>query len=161
MDASTLLYVSGAIMVLAGLLGVVLPALPGVPLMYAGMVLVAWGDDFQHVGFWTLLALAGLMGLAVLADLVASVMGAQRVGASRMALVGATLGTLIGFFFGLPGIVLGPFIGAFLGELLHSRRGGLATRVGVATWIGLVLGAVAKLCIAFVMLGIFVLALLL
>lgn len=159
MDLSTLLYLSGALLILTGLLGVVLPVLPGVPVMYLGMLLVAWSDGFERIGFWTLLALALLTGLSILADLLSSILGAQRVGASRLALIGATLGALIGLFFGLPGVVLGPFIGAFSGELLHSRRGGLATKVGVATWIGLVLGAIAKLCIALMMLGLFVLVL--
>lgn len=159
MDLSTLLYLSGALLILTGLLGVVLPVLPGVPVMYLGMLLVAWSDGFERIGFWTLLALALLTGLSILADLLSSILGAQRVGASRLALIGATLGALIGLFFGLPGVVLGPFIGAFAGELLHSRRGGLATKVGVATWIGLVLGAIAKLCIALMMLGLFVLVL--
>ena len=71
---------------------------------------------------------------------------------------GATLGTVIGLFFGLPGLLLGPFIGAVLGELWHTRHLPQAARVGAATWVGLLLGAALKLALAFAMLGLFVLA---
>lgn len=160
MTLSIILFILGAILILAGLAGVVLPALPGVPLMLAGMLLVAWGDGFTHLGTPTLVVLGALTVLAMLLDLIAGLLGAKRVGASRIALAGAALGTLIGLFFGLPGIVLGPFLGAFAGELWHSRHGGRATRVGLATWVGLLLGTIAKLGIAFLMLGIFLFALL-
>ncbi len=158
MTISILLFVLGGLLLLAGLAGTVLPALPGVPLMFAGMLLVAWGDGFTHLGPVTLGVLAGLMVVALLLDLLASVLGAKRVGASRLALVGAALGTLIGLFLGLVGVILGPFVGAFAGELWHSRHGGTAARVGVATWVGLLLGTIAKLGIAFLMLGIFLFA---
>ncbi|MCX7555572.1 DUF456 domain-containing protein [Xanthomonadaceae bacterium JHOS43] len=161
MDFSILLYILGGLLIAVGLAGVVLPALPGVPLMFAGMVLVAWGGDFIRLG-WGIVTLLGVLTmLSILADLIANLLGAQRAGASRLALAGAALGTVIGLFFGLAGIVLGPFVGAVIGELAHGRHGGTAAKVGVGTWIGLLLGTVAKIAIAFVMLGIFALALLL
>ncbi len=159
MDLSIVLYVLGALLVIAGLAGAVLPALPGTPLMFVGMLLVAWGEGFARVG-WGMLALLGaLAALSLVLDFVANLLGAKRAGASRLALVGAALGTLIGLFFGLIGILLGPFIGAFAGEFIHSRHGGMATRVGVGTWVGILLGLVARVIIAFLMLGIFALAL--
>lgn len=158
MTLSISLYAIGALIILIGLAGVVLPALPGVPLMFAGMLLVAWGDNFNHLGLGMLILLGALTAIAMLLDFVAGVLGAKRVGASRMALIGAALGTLIGLFFGIIGIVLGPFVGAFLGELWHSRHGGTAAKVGAATWLGMVLGAVVKIGIAFLMLGVFALA---
>lgn len=158
MSLSISLYIIGALVMLVGLAGVVLPALPGIPLMFAGMLLVAWGDGFNHIGTGMLTLLGGLAALAMLLDFVAGLLGAKRVGASRMALVGAALGTLIGLFFGIIGIVLGPFVGAFLGELWYSRHGGTAAKVGAATWLGMALGAVVKIGIAFLMLGIFALA---
>jgi uncharacterized protein YqgC (DUF456 family) len=159
MDLSIVLYVLGALLVIAGLAGAVLPALPGTPLMFAGMLLVAWGEGFARVG-WGMLALLGaLAALSLVLDFVANLLGAKRAGASRLALVGAALGTLIGLFFGLVGILLGPFIGAFAGEFIHSRHGGTATRVGVGTWVGILLGLIARVSIAFLMLGIFALAL--
>lgn len=158
MAFSISLYIIGALLLLIGLAGVVLPALPGVPVMFAGMVLVAWGDGFNHLGTGVLLLLGSLAAIAMLLDFVAGLLGAKRVGASRLALIGAALGTLVGLFFGIFGIVLGPFAGAFLGELWYSRHGGTATRVGVGTWFGMVLGAVVKIGIAFLMLGVFALA---
>ena len=158
MSLSISLYIIGALLLLIGLVGVVLPALPGIPLMFAGMLLVAWGDGFSHLGVGMLVLLGGLAALAMLLDIVAGLLGAKRVGASRLALVGAALGTIIGLFFGIIGIVLGPFVGAFLGEFWHSRHGGTAAKVGAATWLGMLLGVVVKIGIAFLMLGVFALA---
>lgn len=160
MDVSIVLYVLGALLVLVGLAGAVLPALPGTPLMFFGMLLVAWGGDFAHIGWGWLTLLGTLAALSLMLDFIANLLGAKRAGASRLALLGAAIGTLIGFFFGLFGLVLGPFLGAFAGELIHSRHGGQATRVGIGTWIGLLLGLVARVSIAFLMLGIFALVLL-
>ncbi len=161
MDISILLYILGGLLIAVGLAGIVLPALPGVPLMFAGMLLVAWGGNFGRLGWGVLAILGALTILSVAADLIANLLGAQRAGASRLALAGAAIGTVVGLFFGIPGIVFGPFVGAVVGELAHSRHGGIAAKVGVGTWIGLLLGTVAKIGIAFVMLGIFALALLL
>lgn len=161
MDISLVFYILGGLLLLVGIVGIVLPALPGVPLMFAGMLMVAWAGNFSLLGPGMLVVLGVLTLLSVILDLLAGLIGAQRVGASRLALVGAALGTVVGLFFGLIGVVLGPFIGAFLGELAYSRKSTLATRVGIGTWIGLLLGTIAKIGIAFLMLGVFVLALLL
>ncbi len=161
MDISLAFYILGGLLMLVGIIGIVLPALPGVPLMFAGMLMVAWAGDFSLLGPGMLVVLGVLTLLSVLLDVLAGLIGAQRVGASRLALAGAAIGTVVGLFFGLIGVVFGPFIGAFLGELAYSRKSTLATRVGVGTWIGLLLGTIAKIGIAFLMLGVFVLALLL
>lgn len=161
MDQTTLLYVLAAALILVGLAGTVLPALPGLPLVFVGMLLAAWAGDFQLIPVWIVGVLGLLAALAMAADLVAGVLGAQRVGASRLALVGAAIGTLIGLLFGLPGLIFCPFAGAVIGEVLHGRRIGEATRVGFGTWLGMAFGAISKLALAFVMLGVFVLALLL
>lgn len=157
---NTALYVVAALMVLLGLAGIILPILPGVVLVFAGMLLAAWVGGFVVIGPWTVGILAGLTLLSLLVDVLASVAGAQRVNASRQALLGAFLGSLIGLLFGLPGLILGPFVGALLGEYLHVRDLSRASRVGVATWVGLLLGAVLKAALALVMLGVFVFALL-
>ena len=142
-------------LVLLGVLGAVLPGLPGVPLVFAGLVIGAWADDFQRVG-WIALALLGLMTLASFAiDFIATSLGAKRVGATRLAIVGALLGTLAGVFLGLPGLILGPFIGAVAGELISHGKLAQAGRAGVATWVGLIFGTLAKLALVFTMLGVF------
>lgn len=161
MDYSIVLHVLGALLIVIGLAGSVLPALPGTPMMFVGMLLVAWGTGFTTLGWGVLAILGALTALSLVLDFVANLLGAKRAGASRLALIGAALGTLIGFFFGLAGILLGPFIGAFAGEYIHSRHGGMATRVGIGTWVGILLGLVARVSIAFLMLGIFALALVL
>jgi uncharacterized protein YqgC (DUF456 family) len=160
MDTTTVLYSVSALLMLVGLAGTVLPALPGMPILFGGMLLAAWAGDFEHVGGWTLALLGGLCALAIALDFIAGLLGAKRVGASGLALFGAALGVLVGLFFGLVGLVLGPFVGAMLGELAAGRQAADAAKVGLGTWIGMALGAVAKVGIGFVMLGLFWFALL-
>lgn len=158
LDPHTLWYVLAAVMVLVGIVGSVLPALPGVPLVFGGLLLAAWAGDFRHVGAFTLSVLGALTVFALVVDFVAGVLGARRVGASRYAVIGAALGTLIGIFFGLPGLLLGPFAGALIGELAAGGTLHKATEVGIGAWIGFVAGTVVKLGVCFAMLGIFALA---
>jgi uncharacterized protein YqgC (DUF456 family) len=150
-----LLWLLSAILVIAGLLGLVLPALPGAPLLFAGLLVAAWIEDFSYVGGGTLTVLGVLALLTYAVDFAASAMGAKRFGASNRAVVGAAIGALVGIFFGLPGILLGPFVGAVLGELSERRGPRDAARAGVGATLGLALGAAAKLALAFSMLGIF------
>ena len=153
-----LYFVLSALLILVGVIGTVVPALPGVPLVFAGMLLAAWADHFQHVGMFTLIVLGVLSLLALAIDFVAGLLGAKRVGASPHAIWGAMLGTVIGLFFGLPGIVFGPFVGAVAGELLVGSRLGRAAHVGIGTWLGLLFGTLAKIALCFTMLGVFALA---
>jgi hypothetical protein len=149
------MWLLAAFMVLMGVLGSVLPGLPGVPLVYGGLLVAAWADDFQRVG-WIVLTLLGLMTLASFAiDFVATSLGAKRVGATKLAIVGAVLGTLVGMFMGLPGLILGPFLGAVAGELISHGKFEQAGRAGLATWVGLVFGTLAKIALVFTMLGVF------
>ena len=138
METQTLYYVLAGALVIIGLAGVVLPALPGLPLMFAGMWLAAWAGGYDQVGVGTVIMLAVLTLLSLGVDIVAALLGAKRVGASRLALLGAAIGTVAGLFLGLAGIIIGPFVGALLGEWLHGRRLGMAARVGVGTWLGIV-----------------------
>ena len=109
-----------------------------------------------------LLGLLTLLSLAI--DFWATALGAKRVGASRKAIIGAMLGTLGGLFVLPPlGLLLGPFAGALAGELLHRRsldkaHLGDAAKIGFGTWLGILLGVVLKLGLAFTMLGLFALA---
>jgi uncharacterized protein YqgC (DUF456 family) len=144
-----------ALLVVIGLAGTVLPILPGVLFVFAGLFIAAWAQDFTRVGAIGLSIIGALAVLAFVADFVAALFGAKRVGASPHALLGAAAGGLIGVFFGIPGIILGPFAGAVLGELW--ARGGLkqAGKVGLGTWVGLFFAAVAKVVIAFTMIATF------
>jgi hypothetical protein len=156
----TLLWILSITLILVGLAGIVLPALPGTLLVFAGIVLAAWIDDFQRVGGWAVGAVAVLALLAWLMDYVAAMLGAKRAGASRQALVGAALGTVAGIFMGLVGVLFMPLVGAAAGEFLARRDHGQALRVGVSTWVGLLAGMLAKFVLAFMMIGVFIAALL-
>ena len=155
MDWTILWWVLAGLIVITGLIGTVLPALPGIPIMFAGLVLAAWSTHFEPVGWGTIAVLAVLTTISVLIDFLASAFGAKRLGASPRAFWGATLGAIIGIFFGLPGIIFGPFIGAVAAELSGGQGARQAGRSGYGVWIGLILGTAAKLSIAFLMLGVF------
>jgi uncharacterized protein YqgC (DUF456 family) len=159
MDATLLLWILAGILMLVGLAGTLLPVLPGIPLMMIGMLVAAWADGFTRIGWLTLAILAVLMGLSFVIEMAAAALGAQRVGASREAIAGAALGALLGVFLGLAGLILGPFIGAVAGELMARRNSAQALRAGAGAWLGFVAGTIAKLAVAFTMLGVFALAL--
>jgi uncharacterized protein YqgC (DUF456 family) len=148
------------LLMVIGLLGVVLPALPGTVLIFAGILLAAWIDDFARIGAWTLVLIGVLMVLSLVCDYLAALLGARRLGASRQALLGAALGTLLGVFTGLWGLLFMPLVGAALGEYLVLRDLRRAGEVGFATWIGMLVGTAIKIAIAFSMIGIFLAALL-
>ncbi|OJY89872.1 MAG: hypothetical protein BGP25_04535 [Lysobacterales bacterium 63-13] len=161
MTIQILLYLLAALLIIVGTLGTVLPALPGVPIVYAGMFLAAWVGDFSHIGWPTLTILGVLTALSVIVDLLASVFGAKRVGASGWALFGAAAGTVIGLFFGLVGLIFGPFVGAVAGELIAGSSLRRSAGVGVGAWLGFIFGTLAKIALCFTMLGVFALAYLL
>jgi uncharacterized protein len=147
------------VMVIIGLIGVVMPALPGHMLILAGLIVGAWANGFMRVGVWTLVVL-GVIALASYGvDFVAVALGAKRLGASPRAMTGAALGTLAGLFFGLPGVIVGPFVGAVIGELTTRRDFAKAGKAGVAAWIGFAIGTAVKVALAFLMIGIFLVAL--
>ena len=158
MSTETLLLVLAVVLVCVGIAGSVLPALPGVPLVFAGLLLAAWAGDFQQVTWITLVVLGLLTAFSFVIDLAATVAGAKRVGATRLAVLGAALGTLAGLLLGLPGLILGPFVGAVAGELISHGKVKQATRAGLATWMGLIFGTLAKLALIFTMLGVFAFA---
>jgi uncharacterized protein len=156
MAAQTLSYVVAALLVLAGLAGVLLPALPGLPLVFAGLLLAAWAGGFEQIHVATVVVLGLLTLVSFAVDFWATAHGARRVGASRKALVGAVFGTFAGLFVFPPfGLFAGPFVGALLGELLHGRELRQAAKVGFGTWLGIVLAVVLKLGLAFAMIGMF------
>ena len=154
-NTAMFMWIVAAALVVIGLAGTILPALPGVPLVFAGLVIAAWIGDFQKIGWPTLTILAVLTSLAIAADFIATLLGAKRAGASKLALAGAAIGSIVGLFFGLLGIFVFPFVGAVVGELIARQRSNQAARVGVATWLGMLLGALAKLSLAITMLGVF------
>jgi uncharacterized protein YqgC (DUF456 family) len=149
-----LIWALAALLCTVGLAGLVLPALPGAPLLFAGLAAAAWAEDFVYIGPGTLIVLGVLAALAMAVDFIAGALGARRYGASGRAVAGAAIGGVVGLFFGIVGVVLGPFLGAVIGELSMRRDVGAAGRAGVGATLGFILGSAAKLAIGFTMIGI-------
>ena len=156
----TALWILSVLLILVGVAGTVLPALPGVILVLAGIVLGAWIDDFARVSGLTVAIIAVLAVAAWLIEYAAGVMGARKAGASKEAILGALIGTVLGIFTGLLGLLFLPLLGAVIGQYLVDRDLIRARNVGIATWLGMAVGMLAKIALSFVMIGIFVAALL-
>lgn len=145
------LYALAIALILGGLIGTVLPNVPGIPMIFGGIWLAAALDDYQHVGVTWLIILGALAAFGVAMDFIAASLGAKRVGASSMAVWGASIGTFIGMFLGIPGLILGPFVGALAGELISSKSMLRSAHVGIGTWLGLLFGTLVKLVLSVVM----------
>lgn len=152
------MWILAVVLVAVGVVGTIFPALPGVVLVFCGLLVAAWVDEFQRVTWIPLVVLGLLTFLSFVVDFLATVLGVQRVGATRLAIVGALVGTVVGIFFGILGLIFGPFIGAVVGEMLSHGKVNQASRVGIATWVGLIFGTLAKIGLVFTMLGVFALA---
>ena len=157
MDYPVVYWSVAILIVLAGLIGLLLPAIPGTPLIFAGLLLAAWAENFAYVGFWSIVTLALIVLLSYGVDFWATMFGARSFGASKRAAIGALIGALAGLFLGIPGVIFGPFIGAVLGELSAQRNLQQAARAGIGATIGFILGAALKMALAFAMIGIFLL----
>jgi uncharacterized protein YqgC (DUF456 family) len=155
MESSLLYWIVAAALVGLGLAGLVLPGLPGAPLILAGLVLLAWAENFAYIGIWTIVTLTLLALLTYGVDFWATMFGTKKFGASKRAVIGALLGVVAGLFLGLPGVIFAPFIGAVIGELSARKSVPQAARAGIGATIGLVLGAALKIAMAFAMIGIF------
>ena len=156
-DQSLILWIIGAILTFTGLAGLLLPLVPGAPLLFLGLLLGAWAENFRYIGVWTLLILAGMAALTYVVEFVASIMGVKKYGGSRRAMVGAAVGGIAGIFLGIPGVLFGPFVGAVIGELSLQRSLDEASRAGFGTVVGLAIGVAGKLAIGIAMIGIFLL----
>jgi len=152
---NVVLWAVAVILVVAGIVGIVLPALPGTILIFAGLLVAAWADDFMRVGP-LMLSIIAIIGVATYGvDFVATALGAKHLGASKRAMAGAALGTVLGLFLGLPGIIVGPFLGAIAGELTVHRDWKRVGKAGLAAWVGFVIGTAVKVALAFLMIGLF------
>jgi uncharacterized protein YqgC (DUF456 family) len=151
----TALYVIAATLIAAGLVGAIVPALPGIPLIFGGIWLIVSVDRYRHLGLWWLLGIAFVGAVGLTLDLLAAALGAKRVGASQRAVWGALAGTVTGLFLGLPGLLLGPFVGAVLGELASGNSILRSTHVGVSAWVGLIFGTIIKLVSSLTMVALF------
>ena len=149
------MLVIAIVLVVVGLVGVVVPAVPGIILIFCGLLLAAWSDGFMRVGVPTMVLLGVFTVATYFVDVAMMALGMKRLGTTKRAMAGAAIGTMAGLFFGLPGLIIGPFAGAMLGELTANADWRVAGRAGVAAWIGFLLGTLAKVGFAFAMVGIF------
>jgi hypothetical protein len=155
LDQSLTLWIISAILTVTGLSGLLLPVVPGAPLLFLGLLFGAWAEDFSYIGIWTLLLLAIMAAMTYAVEFAASLLGVKKYGGSNRAMIGAALGGFAGLFMGIPGILLGPFIGAVLGELSLQRSLDQASRAGFGTVVGMALGVAGKLAIGIAMIGLF------
>jgi uncharacterized protein len=169
-DPTTFAWIGVILMILIGLAGTVLPALPGTVFVLGGVIWGAWLDDFTKVPVWVVVICAVLAAIAFATDYFAALMGAKRVRASTWALVGAALGTVAGIFTGFVGLLFMPLLGAVAGEWFAQRQKKAdlqveegqyhtrAAKVGLATWVGMIVGTAVKLALVLTIVGIFVAA---
>jgi len=156
-DQSLILWIIGAILTVTGLSGLLLPIVPGAPLLFLGLLFGAWAENFSYIGVWTLLLLAIMAALTYVVEFAASILGVKKYGGSKRAMIGAALGGFAGLFLGIPGILVGPFVGAVIGELSLQRSLDEASRAGFGTVVGLALGVAGKLAVGIAMIGVFLL----
>jgi len=155
------LWVLSFVLIGIGLLGTVLPALPGPPLVLLGVLLAAWIDSFARIPGYICAIVSALALAAMAIDWIAGAMGARKMGASKWAVIGATIGAILGVLSGFWGLLFMPLAGAAIGEFLARQDLLRAGQVGLATWLGMLVGTVVKLAIVAMMIGIFAGALLL
>jgi uncharacterized protein YqgC (DUF456 family) len=155
-EYSLTLLIVGSLMTIIGAAGLLLPIVPGAPVLFLGLFLAAWAENFHYVGLWTLLILALMAALTYVVEFAASALGVKKYGGSNRAMIGAALGGIVGMFLGIPGILFGPFLGAVIGELSLQRSLNVASRAGFGTVVGLAIGLAGKFAIGIAMIGLFV-----
>lgn len=156
MAAMTLVSIVVAALLVVGLIGSVLPLIPGTPLILAGALVYAFATDFMTIGPGRLALLAGLAVLGYALSHIAGALGAKKSGGSAWAVIGALVGAIVGLFVPPWGLLLGPVVGAVIGELLRTGQVEHSLRSGVGAAIGLLAGAVAHFALALVMVGLVV-----
>lgn len=144
-------YILVAALLIVGLAGSVLPFVPGTPLILAAALLHGLVTDFSPIGAGRLLLLAGLTALAFVLEYIASAVGVKKLGGSAWAIIGAVVGAVVGLFFGPPGLVIGPIIGAVAGELLKSREVEHSLKAGFGALIGIAAAILGRFALAFTM----------
>lgn len=148
------IFLASLAIMFAGLLGVVLPFLPGVPLAWLGFLLFAALTDFQKISSDAVLIFFALTVLTLLLDLALPLLGAKRFKASKQGILGASLGLLFGvMLFNVWGILLGPLLGALIGEIIARKDSTQATRSALGVFVGFLAGVLVKVVLILVMMG--------
>jgi len=159
MAGEILLIIFSFLLVLSGALGVIIPLLPGVPMAWVGMLIFGFATDFAFLPLETIVIFLGFTFLTVILDFAAPIIGAKRYKASKYGIVGASLGLMLGFLMlGPIGIIVGPFMGALLGEMLLGKELEEAAVSAKGVIIGFLAGGIIKLSLILVMLGFMIFA---
>ncbi len=143
------------VVMLIGLIGSLLPVLPGTPLILAAVIGHRLYFGAASISNFVLVIMVGLMLVSLVFDFLSSMLGAKKFGATWLGVAGAVIGGIIGLFFSLPGIILGPFLGAMLFEMLGDKELKKAAHAGLGATIGLLLGIIGKFSIGIVMIILF------
>lgn len=141
-----------------GLAGTVVPILPGLPMIFAGAWIAAWIGSYEQIGAASLVILGILTVIGLAVDALAQALGAKKAGATKLGVIGSMIGTFVGIFTGLWGLLFMPLAGAAIGEFIDHQDAIKSGKVGIATWVGMMVGTVIKLGIAFTMVGVVVAA---
>jgi hypothetical protein len=154
------LIIVGALLILAGIVGSVLPVMPGLPLSWAGLLLLKFTETAVDELSWTRIIWTGVVVLIItILESALPVLGTRKFGGSKRVVMGASIGLLGGFFLGPLGIVLGPFLGALIGGLIDGNPFNQSTRQAMGAFIGFFAGLVLKMVFGGVLAWFFVEAL--
>jgi uncharacterized protein YqgC (DUF456 family) len=161
MEMAEIIGLALALLIMAvGCLGSILPAVPSTPLVLGAAVVHKLYFQADSAGWIVMTLLVLITGVALLMDYLATVLGAKQFGATKKGMTGAIVGGIVGLFFNLPGILLGPFIGAVLFEMIGGREWKPACRAGIGATLGLLAGAVGKLVCCLSMMTLFIISVL-
>lgn len=142
----TFLIILGAVLLLVGFVGSILPVIPGPPIAFLGLIALHLTAQYDFT--IKLLIIYGILsGLVVLLDTLIPIYGTKRFGASNYGVWGSVIGAILGIFFPPFGIIVGPFLGAVAGELIHGKKGQEAMKAGLGSFIGFLAGTFIKLLV--------------
>jgi uncharacterized protein YqgC (DUF456 family) len=149
-------FVVALVLIVLGLAGTILPMLPGIPLIYCAYLVYGLLTSWHSYGAWTMLIWGVVTAATLVLDYYAPMLGARRSNSSILGMWGSFVGSVIGLIlFGLPGLIVGTFAGAFVGELMARRPPSQALRAGGGALIGFLGGSLVKLVIGLIMAGTF------
>ena len=149
-----ILWIAAVLLMGVGILGTVIPMIPGLPMIFAGAWLAAFIDHYDKINVWVVVLLGVLMLFGLAVDWIAQTMGAKKAGATKLGIVGSLIGTFVGIFTGVWGLIVMPLLGSAIGEVIVQEVVLRSGKVGLATWLGMIIGTVVKLALAFTMIGV-------
>jgi uncharacterized protein len=151
---TVLLAIIATLMILAGLAGIVLPFIPSVPVAWLGLFIFAIGTGFKRISVAVIIIFFFVLLLTIVIDFLAPMLGAGRNKAGKGGIIGASAGSFLGVLtLGLKGVVLGPFLGAWLGELISGRRQGEALKIAWGALLAVIISGIIKIIVMLAMLG--------